>query len=102
MPLGVQYVTLPAEPRLNTNHDLTAILALVALCKTNRMDVSLEPVWYREMEVVHAFDIATIDCVVGQIRIDGCWGVINRSFGSECAVMHGMWEPEYKSEDKND
>ena len=53
------------------------ILALVALCKTNGMDASLEPVWYREMEVVRAFDIVTIDCVVGRTRINGHWGVID-------------------------
>ena len=31
---GVSGVTLPAEPCLKTNRDLTAILALVTLCKT--------------------------------------------------------------------
>ena len=66
------------------------------------MDASLVPVWYQEMELVHAFDIATIDCVVGQIRVGDRWGIIDRSFGLERAVMHGMWEPEYESEDNND
>jgi len=32
-----RYVTLPAEPRLNTNHNSTVVLALVTLCKTNRI-----------------------------------------------------------------
>jgi len=82
--LSYLYITLPAEPCLNTNHDSTAILALVTLCKTNGMDASLVPVWYWEMELVHAFDIATIDCVVGQIKVSDCWGIINQSFGSEC------------------
>ena len=66
------------------------------------MDASLVPVWYQEMELVRAFDIATIDCVVGRIRVGDRWGIIDRSFGSERAVMHGMWEPEYESEDDND
>jgi len=79
-----------------------AVLALVTLCKMNRMDASLAPVWYQEMEVVCAFDIETIDCVVGQIKIGDHWGIIDRSFGSERTVMHGMWEPKYESEDKND
>jgi hypothetical protein len=94
------YVTLPAEPRLSTERDSTAILALVTLCKTNG-DASLATVWYTDMEIVRAFDIATIDCVVGRIKIGDRWGIIDRSFGSERAVMHGMWEPEYESEDDN-
>ena len=63
------YVTLPAEPRLKTNSDSTAILALVKPCKTEGGDASLEPIWYRDMETVRAFDVATIDCVVGLIKV---------------------------------
>jgi hypothetical protein len=96
------YITLPAAPRLETTRDSTAVLALVTLCKTNGMDASHTLVWYREMGRVCAFDIATIDCVVGRIRVGDHWGIIDRSFGSERAVMHGMWEPEYESEDGND
>ena len=96
------YITLPAEPCLKTNSDLSAILALVTLCKTNGKDASLEKVWYREMEIVRAFNIVTIDCVVGRIKVGDCWGIIDRSFGSERAVIHGMSEPEYESEDAND
>ena len=47
-------------------------------------------------------DIATIDCVVGRVKVGDRWGTIDRGFGSECAVMHGMWESEYESEDEND
>ena len=96
------YVTLQAEQHLNTKCDSTAILALVTLCKTNGKDASLEPVWYQEMAQVRAFDIATIDCVVGRIKVGNHWGIIDQSFGSEHAVMHGMWEPEYESEDEID
>ena len=53
---------LRLTPRLKTNRNSTAILALR---KTNGMDASLAPVWYRETEPARAFDIATIDCVVG-------------------------------------
>lgn len=95
------HVTLPAEPRIETRRDSTAILALVRLCKTDGEDASLVPVWYKDMESVWAFDIATIDCVVGRIKVGDRWGIIDRSFGSERAVMHGMWEPEYESEDDN-
>jgi len=44
---------------------------------STRMDASLAPVWYQGMEVVCAFDIATIDCVVGQIKISDHWGIID-------------------------
>jgi hypothetical protein len=59
------------------------------------------PVWYHKMELVRPFDVVTIDCVVGRVKIGNRWGVID-SLGSERAVMHGMWEPEYESEDEND
>ena len=71
------HVTLLAEPHLRTNRDSTGILALVTLCKTSRMDASLTPVWYQETELVCAFDIATIDCVVGQVKVGDCWGIID-------------------------
>ena len=71
------YVTLPAERHLKTDCDSTAILALVTLCKTDGKDASLMPVWYQEMEIAWAFNIATIDCVVGRIKIGDHWGIIN-------------------------
>jgi hypothetical protein len=96
------YITLPAEPRLKTDRDSSALLALVTLCKTNGKDASLAPVWYQEMEKVRAFDIATIDCVVGRIKVDNRWGIIDRTLGSQRTMIHGMWEPEYESEDDNE
>lgn len=96
------HVTLPAEPCLKTGRDSTAILALVKLCKTSGEDASVTPVWYERMETVRAFDVATIDCVVGRVQVGNRWGIIDRSFGSQRAAMHGMWEPEYESEDDND
>jgi hypothetical protein len=96
------YVTLPAEPRLKTNSDSMAILVLVTLCKMNGKDVSVEPVWYKDMETVRAFDIGTIDCVIGRIKVGDRWGIVDQSYGSSHAVMHGLWEPEYESEDAND
>lgn len=101
----VQYyihITLPAKPRLGLDRDATAILALVRLCKTNGKDASLGPVWYQEMEHVRAFDVATIDCVIGRVKVGKRWGIIDRSYGSQRVAMQGMWEPEYESEDPND
>ena len=65
-------------------------------------DTSLTPVWYKDMELVRAFNITTIDCVVGRVKVGDHWGIINQSFGLERAVMNGMWEPEYEAEDESD
>ena len=59
-------ITLPAKPHLKTNRKSTAILTLVT---TNREDASRVPVWYHKMELVRAFDVVTIDCVVGQVKV---------------------------------
>ena len=71
------------------------------LCKTNEKDATLEPVWYQDMETVQAFDITTIDSVIGRIKVGNRWGIIDQSYGLQRAVMHGLWEPEYESEDDN-
>jgi len=68
----------------------------------NKEDMSWALVWYHEMENVCAFDLSTLDCIIGQVKVGNWWGVIDQSFRSEHAVMHSMWEPEYESEDKND
>ena len=65
------------------------------------MDVGVTPVWYQEMGKVQAFDIATIDCVVGRVKVGNRWGIVDRSFGMQHAVTHGMWRPEYESVDEN-
>ena len=70
-------VTLPAKARLKTICDVTAILALVMLCKMNGEDASRVPVWYHKMELVHAFNVMTIDCVVGRVKVGDCWGIID-------------------------
>jgi len=95
-------VTLPARPHLKTDRKSAAILALVTLCKTNGENASRVPVWYHKMELVRAFDVVTIDCIIGQVKVGNHWGTTNRSLGSERMVMHGMWEPEYESEDEHD
>lgn len=72
----------------------------------NGEDVGLAPVWHNykdmDMELVRVFNIATIDCVVGQVKVGSHWGIINRTFGLQCAVIHSMWELECKLEDKSD
>ena len=51
-----------------------AIIVLVTLCETNGQDASLTPFWYTEMEIVRVFDVATIDCVIGRIKVGNRWG----------------------------
>ena len=36
------------------------------------------------------------------VPVDNANISVDQSFGSERAVLHGMWEPEYESEDEND
>ena len=36
------------------------------------------------------------------VPVDNANISVDQSFRSERAVMHGMWEPEYESEDEND
>ena len=93
------YVTLLAEPCLKTSSDSTGNLVLVKRCKMNGKDANLEPVWYQDMGTIQAFNIATISCVIGQIKVSNCWGIVDQSFGSHHVVMDGLWEPDYESED---
>ena len=57
---------------------------------TNGKDVSLEPVWCQDMEIIRAFNITTIDCVIGRIKVGDQCGIIDQSYGSQHAVMHGL------------
>ena len=40
-------------------------------------DVSMEAGWYKEIKLVWAFNIATIGCVVRQVRVSDHWGIID-------------------------
>jgi hypothetical protein len=46
------------------------------------------------MEVVCAFSVAKIICVIGHVKMGKSWGIVDRNFGP-------LWvqELEYKSED---
>jgi len=63
------HITLLVKPHLKIMSHSMAIVMLVKLCKMNGKDASLEPVWYQDMETVHAFDVRTIDCAIGRIKV---------------------------------
>ena len=71
------HITLPAKPCLKTNQNSTAILVLVRLCQMNGKDMSMELVWCEDLEMIQAFEIATINCVVGRVKVSSCWGIID-------------------------
>jgi hypothetical protein len=49
--------------------------------------------------VVHAFSVATIDCVIGHVKMEKWWGIIDRSFGPPQITIYDIQELEYESED---
>ena len=98
------YVTLRVQPNLGMATDITEILAIVSLCRTNWEDTTKGPVWYEErsMGSIRAFSARAIDCAVGRVKVGDRWGIVDRSWGLQDAIMEGMVEPEYESEDDPD
>ena len=84
--------------------DIMGILAIVSLCHTNGEDATKSPVWYDEknMGSVRAFSVRAIDCVVGRVRVGDRWGIVDRCWGLQEAIVEGMVVPEYESEDDPD
>jgi hypothetical protein len=95
------HVILPAHSSIKTKEDAPAIVALVRMCKTNGKDASVKPIRYKDgdIEAVRAFDVATIDCAVGCVRLGKWWGIINCSFGPLRINIYDIQEPEYELED---
>jgi hypothetical protein len=98
---GIHHVILPAIPSLKIKADVPAILALVRMCKTNGMDASSKPIDYKDgdIEAVRAFNVGTINCVIGRVKMGKWWGIIDRSFGPLRINIYDLQEPEYESED---
>jgi len=51
------------------------------------------------MEAVHAFNVATIGGVVGQVKMGKWWGIIDHSVGPLWITICNIQELEYESED---
>ena len=97
-------VTLKAHSTFGLQKDISNIVAMVRICKTTGEDASKVPVWYKDGDLggIRALDVATIESVVGRVRVGKKWGIIDRSYGFQQAIMHGMEEVEYESEDDAD
>ena len=95
------HVTLPAHPNIKIKEDVPAIMALVRLCNTNGEDASVKPIRYKngDVEAVRAFSVATIDCVIGRVKMGNWWGIVDRSSGPLRITICDIQEPEYESED---
>ena len=84
--------------------DITAILAIISLCDTNGEDAIKGPVWYDEknMGSFRAFSARAINCVVGQVKVRDHWGIVDWCWGLQEAIVEGMVNPDYESEDDPD
>jgi len=98
------YITLKAQPSLGMATDMTEILAIVSLCHTNWEDATKGPVWYHEKDIgsIRAFSSRTVNCVVGRVKVGDHWGIVDRCWGLQDAIMEGMANPDYESEDDPD
>ena len=98
------YVTLAAHANLRMATDITEILAIVSLCRTNGEDATKKPVWYEEkyMGSIRALSVRAIDCVVGRVKVGDHWGIVDCCWGLQDAIMEGKIDPDYESEDDLD
>ena len=51
------------------------------------------------MEAVCAFSVATIDCVIGCMKMGKWWGIISHSIRPQWINIYDIQELEYKLED---
>jgi hypothetical protein len=95
---------LKAHPTLRMDTDITDVLAIVSLCCTNEEDASKRLVWYDEknMGSLMAFSARVIDCMVGRMKVRDRWGIVDRCWGLQEAIVEGMVIPDYELEDDLD
>jgi len=99
------YITLQAHRNLGISTDVSEILAIVSLCRISSIgedaDASRSPVWYKndDMESIRVFNARAIDGVIGCVKVGNRWGIVDRCWGLQEAIMEGMVDPDYESED---
>ena len=95
------HTTLQANTGIRIKEDVPTITALVRMCKTDGEDASIKPIKYKDgdMGAVRAFSVATIDCVIGCVKMWNWWGILDRSSGPLRITIYDIQEPEYESED---
>ena len=98
------YITLKAHPTLRMDMDITDILTIVSLCRTNEEDMTKRLVWYddKNMGSLRAFSARAINCVVGRVKVGDRWGIVDHCWGLQEAILEGMVIPDYESEDNPD
>ena len=82
--------------------DMMEILAILSLRQTkNGEDATQGPVWYKESNLgsIRAFSARTIDCVIRRMKVGNRWGIVDWCWGLQEAIIEGMVDPDYKSED---
>jgi hypothetical protein len=48
---------------------------------------------------IRVFNARAIDGVVGRVKVGDHWGIVDQRWGLQEAIMEGMVNPNYKSED---
>ena len=51
------------------------------------------------LESIMAFSARAIDGVIRRVKVGNRWGIVDRRWGLQGAVMEGMVNPDYESED---
>ncbi|PVF91126.1 hypothetical protein CPB86DRAFT_720040 [Serendipita vermifera] len=74
------YVVHVTYPRLR-GPPTSVLLGIVQWCKDTEGDATHERVWYSEMGLHQAINIATVQCVVGRVKVGRRWGILDLSFG---------------------
>ena len=88
---------------------------ILTLCLHPKSSVRLKPyllhlyllfyllVWLLTLPLPFAtFSARTIDCVVRQVKVGDHWGIVDQCWGLQDAIMEGMVDPDYESEDDPD
>lgn len=69
---------LPAKVEFGLEHDYEALLALVSFCDA-KGDATRDLVWYSKLRSPEFVHVATIQCVVGRVKVGNRWGIIDTS-----------------------
>jgi hypothetical protein len=86
------YVANVTYPATSTNRASSALLAIANWCKYTKGDATRERVWYTEMGLHQAINVATVQCVVGRVQVGRRWGILDLSYGYARTVF--LEDPE--------
>lgn len=59
------------------------LLAIVTMCKTTGGDAARDLVWFKKFGSMRAFNLKTIQCLIGRFQVGRRWGIIDTSFGCD-------------------